>query len=340
MKIVIAGNGRMGRAIAHLLGQASSTVSAQIELRGFDDSLEDLDADLLVGALPGGLGRRTLEAAIRTGTDLIDLTDLDQVNYIKEKERIQSAGVRVLAGCGFSPGLVNFITGFELARARQPLQIEILAGSLSEAPHHFPFLWCFEDLVNEFEEDTFQWIDGRIVQYPPLFGYRTYELFGQPVEDCYCANGFENIYENPALAELTYRVFNPEGFVQFFRHLKAHGLLDTRNLEVTKALLEARNHANLTGGQVRIKQGDEDRIWQMSVRAQANDELNSMQKLTGAFLCSIFVSAYMQGGLPPGLWLPEDLGARPGLAAAVFEFLRGSGIELKTPDGVLTRGAV
>ena len=84
-------------------------------------------------------GPRLPEISPALQKNLIDVSDLDPEFYLERKTRIEKSGITVIAGCGFSPGLVNLILGKELSLHPDIQEIEVKAGSLSPNKHFFPF---------------------------------------------------------------------------------------------------------------------------------------------------------------------------------------------------------
>ena len=117
--------------------------------------------DLLIGALPGEVGEKGLRLALKYKKDLIDISDLEPEFYLKKKGDIEREKIMVIPGCGFCPGLVNFILGWERINQEKIREIEIKAGTLSPKKFFFPFLWCFEDSILEHQIPSWQIVDGK-----------------------------------------------------------------------------------------------------------------------------------------------------------------------------------
>ena len=210
-KVLILGQGRIAGAVAYYLKQNNpawtvSYLSSDREVR---------NADILIGALAGALGEKGLSLALKYKVNLIDISDIDPPFYLRRKKEIEKAGITVIPGCGFSPGLVNFILGREFSRLEGIKEIEIKAGSLSPRKLFFPFLWCFEDLVLEHQIPSWQMFSGKKKKFPAFAGYKKEEFFGIEAESYYCASGFENILDKAKLNNFSCRVVRPLGFSEF-----------------------------------------------------------------------------------------------------------------------------
>ena len=141
-KILILGNGRIAGAVSFFCKKITGASVA------FLHSDEDAaNCDLIIGALAGELGEKGLNLALKYKKNLLDISDIDPPYYLKNKKAIKDAGIIVIPGCGFAPGLVNCILGRELTALKNIKSVEVKAGSLTKKRFLFPFLWCFEDLT-------------------------------------------------------------------------------------------------------------------------------------------------------------------------------------------------
>lgn len=324
MRVAILGEGRIARAVQTLMreaGEAEGTlVPAGIAPSGFD---------VLVGALAGGLGPVALEQALATGADLIDLADLDTEEYQDRASLIAARGIAVYPAAGFCPGLVNLLLGHELAR-EGVRAIEVMAGSLSSVPNYFPFLWCFEDMVREFDGSSQQVVDGTERVYGAFGGERAERYAGIDAESYLCQSGFENLARQAGLREFTYRNLRPRGFRTFFAYLKEYGAFEPEQIATTKALLERRLHDNLSVAIIKVsRMGDMERQRCITVEswASAHAPLNSMQRVTAAFTVALL--RHLRHARRPGLTWCEALGGDAGTYTEILSAVRMFGVKIE-----------
>lgn len=323
--IAILGNGRIARAIARSL-KKNKTADKITFLT--NDSKEVKDCALIIGALAGGLGEECLRIALKYKKPLIDVSDLDPEFYLKRKARIEKSGITVIAGCGFSPGLVNLILGKELSLYRDLREIEVKAGSLSPKKFFFPFLWCFEDLILEHQIPSWQIIKGKKKKFPPLAGYQKERFFGIEAESYLCASGFENLLEKTKLKNFQCRVVRPDGFKAFFNFLQNQGFLKKENLLLSKNILEAQKQDNFTLSEITILTKDKKICWSLKSHSRKNEKLNSMQKITAAVPALIAWLLLENKIKQPGLIFMEDLGRDKFIFDSALRGLRKEGIAI------------
>lgn len=335
--IAIMGDGRIARACAWFLRSAGwagrvDLVSPGADLRPYD---------LLIGALAGEIGEKCLAAALKYGINLIDISDVDPPGYLKRLNQINSAGITVIPGCGFSPGLVNFILGREFLGMEEIEFVEVSAGSLSPRARYYPFLWCFEDIVLEHRIPSQQIVKGKQESFPAFAGYRPERHFGIDAESYYCASGFENVLEKARrprcdgkrraapLRDFVVRVVRPRGFREFFGFMENQGLLTKGNFMSTKAVLEAQRRDNITFARVVVKGGGVAHAWTVKTRSRKDEELNSMQKIT-ASVPSVMARLLCEGTVGArGLLFMEDLARHEGLFKALLKGIKEKGVSIR-----------
>jgi len=301
MKIVILGKGKIGKAVKYYLKKLNLNVKV-----GFFNTKKDIkDCDLLISALSGDAGELALELALKYRKNLIDIADLDYEFYLKNKNNIKKAEILVIPFAGFSPGLVNFICGREV-KNNNVKEIEILAGSLSKEKDSFPFLWCFEDLIEGHELKATIIKNGKIKK-PAFSDYRKQKIEKINTET-YLAEGLGSLVDNLKVKNMSYRIIRNIGFYELFKSLENQGLLDEKNIELTQRKLESRKQDNLTIGVIKIKTDKKEIIWKMKAFSKENELLNSMQKITAIFP-ALLVKEILKGNIvQKGLIFSEQLG--------------------------------
>ena len=302
MKIVILGKGRIGKAVKYYLKKLNLNVKV-----GFFNTKKDIkDCDLLISALPGDEGELALKLALKYRKNLIDIADLDYEFYLKNKNNIKKAEILVIPFAGFSPGLVNFICGREV-KNNNVKEIEISAGSLSKEKDSFPFLWCFEDLIEGHELKATIIKNGKKIKKPAFSDYRKQKIEKINTET-YLAEGLGSLVDNLKVKNISYRIIRNIGFYEFFKSLENQNMLNEKNIELTQRKLESKKQDNLTIGVIKIKTDKKEIIWKMKTFSKENESLNSMQKITAIFP-ALLVKEILKGNInKKGLFFPEHLG--------------------------------
>ena len=328
-KIAILGDGRVAQAIQYLAAQNS-----WCELQIFMEPLDHLQSyDVILGALPGCMGRYSLAAALASQRSLVDRADVETAVYEEHENAIETAGISVIPGAGFCPGLVNWLIGHELA-TQQVREVEVMAGSLSSTRNYFPFLSCFEDMAGDFDRSSFQKVNDIESMLPPWAGYREESIGGIAAESYLGASGFENLMRDSGVPTFTFRHLRPRGFQSFFQFLHSYGAFDLSNLAQTKELLEDRLEDNVSLARIRVASDTHVRTWEIQSSTNADSPLSSMQLVTGAFALEMLRLA-ASGTTQPGLIWCEGLAQQTSLTSEIVENLRGYGVTIEVQESTV-----
>ncbi len=315
-KILILGKGRIGRAVKYYLRKQSLNIKVSF----FNNEKDIKNSDLLISALPGDVGELGLKLALKFKKDLIDISDLEHSFYLKNKKKIKEKGILVIPLAGFSPGLVNFICGRE-SKENKVKEIEISAGSLSPKSFFFPFLWCFEDLIEGHQSKATVLRNGKKIKVSPFSDYRKEKIEKIDAES-YLAEGLCSLIDTLKVKNMSYRVIRNLGFSYFFKYLDGYGFLNDQNIDFTKKILESRKQDNLTLGEIRIKVAKKQILWKMKTFSKKNEKLNSMQKITAIFPVAL-AKELLRGNISQkGLVFPEQLGEDSPLFKEIFKELK------------------
>src|SRR6187549_4011880 len=144
-KIVVLGAGLVGKEMAIDLSKKFDVTSAdvndealtQVGKHGiktqrvdFTDSkqLESIvnTADLVVGAVPGFLGYKTVGSVIACGKNMVDISFFPEEPFPLD-EPAKKKNVTVVTDCGVAPGMGNIILGYHNKRM-QVQHYECLVG--------------------------------------------------------------------------------------------------------------------------------------------------------------------------------------------------------------------
>ncbi|RYZ21495.1 MAG: saccharopine dehydrogenase, partial [Sphingobacteriales bacterium] len=131
MKVAVLGAGMVGRAIAldlardfavtsfdrspvnlQVLHDKNSQVATQLaDLTIYSDYNNWLDSfDIVVTAVPGFMGYKTLQTVIQCGKNVVDISFFPE-DVLQLDALAREKNVTVITDCGVAPGVSNFILG-------------------------------------------------------------------------------------------------------------------------------------------------------------------------------------------------------------------------------------
>jgi lysine 6-dehydrogenase len=352
VKVFVLGGGKIGKAVAHYLekNKAISEIalfsdnpvdigkSKKIKViigNVFDKSKTEIlkNYDIIVGALPEESGREGLKLALKYKKDLIDISVVSISFYLGYLSEIERLGIRVIPGCGVSPGLTNLIVGFGMRNFNKNDEVEIGAGTLSVGQDYFfPFTWSFGDLIEEHLYRATIIKNGKQVKLAPFSGYKTEELRDIGKFESYLIEEWSTLPCSLSLKNLSFRVIRPVGFFHFFQFLKNHSFFTKKNIGFAEKLLTEKKKDNTTI--IYIKIGSKSRqkkkfFWQVSSFSKRNEKLNSMQKITSlvpAFIIDVLLHKKIER---KGLIFMEEIGKDENIFWEIINRLKKENIFVK-----------
>ncbi len=190
MRIAVLGSGMVGRAIAIDLAKQYNVTAFDVNeanlailkqkshrIETSPANLSDLQSyadllapyDIVITAVPGFMGYKTLEAVINAGKNVADISffpeDVLQLNALAK-----SKGVTVITDCGVAPGMSNFIIGYhnELMNIDS---LEVYVGGLPKIrkkPFQYKAPFSPADVIEEYTRPARLMENGHIIVKPAL----------------------------------------------------------------------------------------------------------------------------------------------------------------------------
>lgn len=262
-KIVVAGAGKIGSAIAALLGATgdySVTVAdaSPAALTGIKAgprvqrlALDITDPAALRAALQGQcavlsaapfhLTTQIAEAAVAQGVHYLDLTE-DVASTRRVKELAADARSALIPQCGLAPGFVSIVAA-ELCRRFYSLHsVRMRVGALPQFPSNalnYNLTWSTDGVINEYCEPCEAIVEGVLRQVPPLAEHEEFSLDGVTYEAFNTSGGLGTLCETlqGKVTHLNYKTIRYPGHAAIMKVLLNDLRLRERR-HVLKDLLE------------------------------------------------------------------------------------------------------
>src|SRR4030095_14030207 len=185
MKIAVLGAGMVGNAIAldlasrhhvtafdvndsnlELLKKRNPRIETrQADLRDYSSYPQLFSSfDIIVTAVPGFMGYKTLEASINCGKNIVDISFFPE-DVLQLDQLAKEKGVTVITDCGVAPGMSNFIIG----RHNEEMKIdslEIYVGGLPKVrkkPFQYKAPFSPADVIEEYTRPARLMENGHII---------------------------------------------------------------------------------------------------------------------------------------------------------------------------------
>lgn len=257
MTIAVLGAGMVGRTIALDLAKEYSVTSFDLsatnleELKNRNAAIQTVPADLslfseyknwlqpfdlVVTAVPGFMGYKTLEAAINAGKNVVDISFFPE-DVLQLDKLAKEKNVTVITDCGVAPGVSNFIIG----RYNEEMKVtsfECYVGGLPKErkpPFQYKAPFSPIDVIEEYIRPARLVESGNIVTKPALSERETL-VFDEIGElEAFNTDGLRSlIFTMKNIPDMKEKTLRYPGHIDLIIDLKQAGFFDTAPLRINK----------------------------------------------------------------------------------------------------------
>jgi len=255
MTVAVLGAGMVGRAIALDLATNFSVTSFDLnamnlqELSNRNEAVQTVAADLsrfeeysnllstfdlVVTAVPGFMGYKTLEAVINAGKNVVDISFFPE-DVLELDALAKEKGVTVITDCGVAPGMSNFILG----RYNAEMKIEAfecyVGGLPKERKLPFQYKAPFSpvDVIQEYIRPARLVEQGKIVTRPALSEREKMFFDGVGELEAFNTDGLRSlIYTMGHIPDMKEKTLRYPGHIDLIIALQQAGFFDTTPLHM------------------------------------------------------------------------------------------------------------
>jgi len=192
------------------------------------------DHDLVLSAVPGFMGFRTLRAVIETGTDVVDIAffaenpfDLDAL----AKER----RVTAIVDCGVAPGMSNLLIGHVDQLLDRTETVLIYVGGLPEArewPYEYKAVFSPIDVIAEYTRPARYVENGRPVVRKALSDPELLSFPGIGILEAFNTDGLRTLADTIDAPNMKEKTLRYQGHIEKMAVLRATGMFGEQEIDV------------------------------------------------------------------------------------------------------------
>ena len=370
MKIAVLGAGLVGGPMARdLAGDGEFEVTAvdastaaleklRAKCPGISTVVRDLsdpaavtslvaEHDLVVNAVPGFMGYRTLEAILRAGRNVVDIAFFPEDPFALH-ELAAAKGVTAVVDCGVAPGMSNMLVGHVDHLLDETETVLIYVGGLPEKrtwPYEYKAVFSPVDVIEEYTRPARYVENGELVTRPALSDAEILEFPRIGSLEAFNTDGLRTLattIDAPNKKEKTLRY---AGHIEKMAVLRATGFFEKEEIEVNGHRLRPLDFTSrLLFDKWRLEEGEADlTVMQIVVEGTKDgarlryqydlfdryDEatgVHSMARTTG--YAATMVARLVAKGLftDRGIIVPERIGREATCVEFVLAGLRERGI--------------
>lgn len=364
MKIAVLGAGMVGRAIAADLAAQHTVTSFDIsqpnleQLQQAAPEVETRQADLndythydtllapyelVVTAVPGFMGYAVLEAAIRAGKNIVDISFFPE-DVLALDALAREQGVTVITDCGVAPGMNNFIIG----RYNEEMAIKealIYVGGLPQHPQP-PFLYKAPfspiDVIEEYTRPARLVENGEIVVRPALSERELLSFDGVGELEAFNTDGLRSLlFTMKHIPDMKEKTLRYPGHIDLIVALQTAGFFGTEAVKVSGQTIRPLDFSaaflidqwklqpgeqELTVMKVMVKSESQTVIYDLLDKYDESSQTSSMARSTG-YTCTAAVNLIANGLFTEkGIYPPELVGRHKPCFDFVLNYLGERGV--------------
>ena len=190
--------------------------------------------DLVICAVPGFLGFKTLRAIIEAEMDVIDISFFPE-NSLELDALAKEKNITAIVDCGVAPGMDNFILGHYNEKMKLT-DFECLVGGL---PKEKKWPFCYKapfspiDVIEEYTRPARYVEHGEEVVREPLTDCDYVEFDKVGTLEAFNSDGLRSIiYTMPHIPNMKEKTLRYPGHVEYVRVLKESGFFSEEKVDV------------------------------------------------------------------------------------------------------------
>ncbi len=365
MNIIVLGCGLVGSAIVRDLALESSFNVTAVDVSegaldrvgGIDkvarlqadlaspDRVRELVAahDLVIGAVPGFMGYRTVEAAIAAGKNVVDISFFPE-DALTLDSVARSQGVTAIVDCGVAPGCGNILFGHVHTLLDRTDRFLCYVGGLPvtrRKPYEYTAVFSPVDVIEEYTRPARYVENGRLVTREALSDIELLDFDGIGTLEAFNSDGLRTLAVTMNAPDMKEKTLRYPGHADLMRVLRDSGFFRTdsinvrgvtlRPLDVTAALLFPKwtlpeGEHDFTVMRVVIEGQREGEIlrytYDLLDRYDSATGITSMARTTG-YTCSVAARLVADGVITQkGIVPPEYIGAHAAAYGALMAGLQ------------------
>ena len=303
--------------------------------------------DLVVNALPGFMGFRTLKAVIEAGKNIVDISFFPEDPFILDP-LAKKKGVTAIMDCGVAPGMCNILIGYAAEMLDKTENVVYYVGGLPvvrEWPYEYKAVFSPVDVIEEYTRPARFMENGKEVIKPALSDP---ELMNFPMVgtlEAFNTDGLRSLVKTIKAPNMKEKTLRYPGHIEKMAMLRDTGFFSTSEIRVGKHKIRPMDlTAKLLFPKWELREGEDDitlmkvivegqkkgkkirYTWDLFDTYDPLTEVHSMARTTG--YTATTAVRMLQAGLfsRKGLIVPEYIGKYPECVKFMLKGLRDRGI--------------
>ncbi|MEO0137473.1 MAG: saccharopine dehydrogenase C-terminal domain-containing protein [candidate division WOR-3 bacterium] len=293
--------------------------------------------DLIIGALPARFGFYTMECAIESGVDLVDMSYSSDDPFLLDEEA-KKAGIKIVPDAGYAPGLSNILVGEAVVEMEKVDGLKIMVGGIPQKPlppFNYRITWSPEDLIEEYTRPARIYKNYKVVTVSALSGIEEFYLPKVGKLEAFYTDGLRTLLRTMAkVRNMEEKTIRYPGHAMLFKNLIEAGFFSQNKVKINGQEITCYDFT-LNYLREQLTQGKEDDITILIIEVKGKkrkkryciidcydrrNRITSMARMTG-YTCAL-IARCMKDYSGYGIIPPEYLGMKPSFANFIKKELR------------------
>lgn len=251
-KICVLGAGLVGKAIAIDLSQNYYVTSVDFNKTNLEnlrskhlintihcDLIETINIaevvqsfDLVIIAVPGFMGFKTLEAVINAGKNVVDISFFPEDALVLD-ELAKEKNVTAVVDCGVAPGMGNLILGYHYSRMLVSNYECYVGGLPYERTYPFQYKAPFSpiDVIEEYTRPSRLVSNNVVMIKEPLSDPELIDFPGIGTLEAFNTDGLRSLLYTMNIKDMKEKTMRYPGHIDIIKLLKSIGLFDENEID-------------------------------------------------------------------------------------------------------------
>ena len=219
------------------------------------------DSDLVICALPGFLGFKTLKRVIEAGKNVIDISFFGEDPFLLD-ELAKKKGVTAVVDCGIAPGLCNIIAGYIALHLDQADRYICYVGGLPKErlwPYEYKTVFSPSDVLEEYIRPARMVENSKEVVYPALSDVELIDFPLIGTLEAFNTDGLRSLRKTMKFTDMKEKTLRYPGHSNLMRIFRDSGFFSADTVSISgKKIKPIDLTSKLLFDQWKLQYGEED----------------------------------------------------------------------------------
>jgi saccharopine dehydrogenase-like NADP-dependent oxidoreductase len=238
--------------------------------------------DLVICAVPGFLGYKTLKAIIEAKKNVVDISFFPE-NSLDLDKLAKENNITAIVDCGVAPGMGNFILGHYNEKLKLT-DFECLVGGLPKVkkwPFNYKAPFSPIDVIEEYTRPARYVENGKLIVREALTDCEYIEFENVGTLESFNSDGLRSvIFTMPHIRNMKEKTLRYPGHVEYIKVLKESGFFNTEKIAVNNTLISPLDFTSkILFDEWKLEEGEEE-ITVMKITVIGENSTGKIEEIT------------------------------------------------------------